>query len=267
LYLKGVAVQWTRTYFKNATGQEFAEQFVAAQDADVRKIFTDIKRAMYYPTNKTVVDKLVNNAISLSVKALTNADSTAVPLAPDGTSFNAADPYPLPLHGEHRPGRRRRHRRDQHRRRALQRRQGAGLHQLGAGDRHAGADRLHGRHARADRPGVDEPIRAGQRPRHRQFYNRQIGYFGNQAAEVWVKPWAVSGYVLVFMKGPRKPLAWRTRSGDSGGLELAAENETFPLRARQLVREYGISVWERTNGASLYIDTGGAAAFVAPTIS
>jgi hypothetical protein len=69
------------------------------------------------------------------------------------------------------------------------------------------------------------------------------------------------------MKGPRKPLAMRTRSAIPGGLELAAENETFPLRARQLVREYGISVWERTNGAVLYIDSGSAGAFVAPTIN
>jgi hypothetical protein len=145
LYLKGVAVQWTRTYFKNATGQEFAEQFVAAQDADVRKIFTDIKRAMYYPTNKTVVDKLVSNAISLSVKALTNADSTAVPLAPDGTSFNAATHTHYLYTAGTSPGRCGRDGRDQHRRRALQRRQGAGLHQLGAGDRDAGADRLHRR--------------------------------------------------------------------------------------------------------------------------
>jgi hypothetical protein len=267
LYLKGVAVQWTRTYFKNATGQEFAEQFVAAQDADVRKIFTDIKRAMYYPTNKTVVDKLVSNAISLSVKALTNADSTAVPLAPDGTSFNAATHTHYLYTAST----------------ALAAADVTALINTVAEHYNEGKVLVYINSAQetamraltgftAVTPMQIVPALTSQYARVNdldtsQFYNRQIGFFGNQAAEVWVKPWAVSGYVLAFMKGPRKPLAWRTRSGDSGGLELAAENETFPLRARQLVREYGISVWERTNGAVLYIDSGSAGAFVAPTIN
>ncbi|OWY59004.1 hypothetical protein B7486_76925, partial [cyanobacterium TDX16] len=100
-----------------------------------------------------------------------------------------------------------------------------------------------------------------------QFFNRRIGFFGNQAAEVWVKPWIPAGYVLFFMKGPRKPLAYRTRRGGTGNLIVAAEDETYPLRARTLEREFGVGVWERTNGAALYIDTGAAGAYVAPTIT
>lgn len=267
LYLNGIAVQWNRKYFQNATGAEFAAQFMAAQDADVKAVFRDIKQAIYYPTNKTVVDRLVNNVISLPVKALTNADSTAVPLAPDGTSFNAATHTHYLF---------------------------TAATTLAAADVTASINTVVEHYGQGQvmvyiNPAQETAMRAltgftaitpvqivpaltAQQARVNdletgQFYNRKIGYFGNQAAEVWVKPWAVAGYVFVFMRGPRKTLVMRTRNANSGGLAIAAEDESYPLRARMLEHEYGIACWERTNGAVLYIDTGAAGAFVAPTIS
>jgi hypothetical protein len=58
----------------------------------------------------------------------------------------------------------------------------------------------------------------------------------------------------------------RTRP-NGGNLELAFEDERYPLRARGWEREFGVAVWQRTNGAVLYIDTGAAGAYVAPTIT
>jgi hypothetical protein len=267
MYLNGIAVQWNRKYFQNATGAEFAAQFMGAQDADVKAIFRDIKQAFYYPTNKTVVDRLVNNVISLPVKALTNADSTAVPLAPDGTSFNAAThthylftagttlaaadvTAAINTVAEHYS-------------------QGQVLVYINAAQETA-MRALTG--FTAITPVQIVPALTAAQARVNdldtsQFYNRKIGYFGNQAAEVWVKPWAVAGYVLVFMRGPRKPLAMRVRNAGGGGLAIGAEDESYPLRSRILEREYGVAVWERTNGASLYIDTGSASAYVSPTIT
>jgi hypothetical protein len=50
-------------------------------------------------------------------------------------------------------------------------------------------------------------------------------------------------------------------------MEIAAEFDSYPLRARALEREIGVGVWNRTNGAVLYIDTGNADAYVAPSTS
>jgi hypothetical protein len=59
----------------------------------------------------------------------------------------------------------------------------------------------------------------------------------------------------------------RTRNANSGNLELVADDEQHPLRARAYEREMGFGVWTRTNGAALFVDAGAAGSYVAPTIS
>jgi hypothetical protein len=118
LYLYGITVQWTRKAFQNMSGQEFAMQFTGAQKADILMMERNIKRAIFTPTNRTVVDRLVDN-VSLAVKALVNADSAPIPPNPiDGTAFTAA----THTHYIYTAGVARRGRRDrahQHRARAL----------------------------------------------------------------------------------------------------------------------------------------------------
>jgi hypothetical protein len=97
--------------------------------------------------------------------------------------------------------------------------------------------------------------------------DRLIGYFGGNYAEVHVKPWVPAGYLHAWIRGGPTPLVMRTRRAGSGNLELVYEDESHPLRARGWEREFGISVWNRTNGAILYIDTGAAGAYVVPTIT
>src|SRR6266704_854268 len=96
------------------------------------------------------------------------------------------------------------------------------------------------------------------------IYNRPIGFFGSKA-EVWVKPWVPTNYVFAFNTTVNKPLMVRTRptagTTNRGSLRIAAQNESYPLRATYLEREYGVGVYERTNGACLY--TGGGS-YVAP---
>jgi hypothetical protein len=264
LRLYQASVQWNRKYFQNATGQEFAEQFVAAQDADVKAIFRELKKAFFNASNVTVVDRLVNNAISLGVKRLLNADGAQVPLAPDGTSFNGAThTHYLATAGaslaaadltavvntvaEHYN-------------------QGTVLIYINSAQETA-VRALTG--FTAIQPMQIVPALTSQYARVNdldtsQFYNRRIGYFGNQAAEVWVKPWIPANYIFVFMRGPRKPLCMRVRRDGEGNLVVAAEDEKYPLRARTLEREMGFGVWERANGASLFITAGGV--YVSPVI-
>ena len=48
------------------------------------------------------------------------------------------------------------------------------------------------------------------------------------------------------------------------GTLFAVTIEAHPLRARTLEREFGVAVWQRTNGAALYT---GNATYAAPTIN
>jgi len=97
--------------------------------------------------------------------------------------------------------------------------------------------------------------------------NQLIGYLANQNyAEVWVKPWIPAGYLFAYMANSLKPLKIRTRNEGSEALILAAEDEEHPLRCRVLTAEFGVGVWQRTAGAVLFVDSGGAAAYVAPAI-
>ncbi len=80
-----------------------------------------------------------------------------------------------------------------------------------------------------------------------------------------VKPWMPANYLFAFVDGAPAPLMMRTRNAGSGDMEMVYEAEEHPLRARAIEREFGISVWNRTNGAALFITAGGV--YVAPTLT
>src|SRR5205085_2899415 len=80
---------WTRLFFQNATGAELAAQVEAMMDADVKNMHRQLKLAMFTPTNSTFEDRRVDH-VNLPMKALVNADGAPIPIAPDGTTFNAA---------------------------------------------------------------------------------------------------------------------------------------------------------------------------------
>lgn len=249
--LYGKAVQWTRKYFQNAGANEFAEQFIAVQDADVRNMDLQLRRTVFNPINSPgYVDRLVDN-VTLYPKAFVNADGAPLPVGPNGEVFNGV----------------------------------THTHYLGtqtgtwqASDVVAHVETVVEHYAlgramiyinRAQetamrgfagfiplqpvqiRPGISSPyIDPQQYPLDpQQLYNRQIGIFGNQGAEVWVKPWIPTGYAFAFLLGAPKPMALRERRVGSMGLVVAAEDEEHPLRARTLENEYGLGVWNRVNGA------------------
>src|SRR6478609_5538991 len=85
----GGSLQWTRLFFQNATGAELAAQVDAMMDADIKNMHRQLKLALFTPTNATFEDRRVDH-VNLPMKALVNADSAPIPIAPDGTTFNAA---------------------------------------------------------------------------------------------------------------------------------------------------------------------------------
>lgn len=261
LRLFNVTVQWTRKYMQNRSVTELAAQFDAAQTAHVRAIQREIKRAIFTPVNTSFVDRLVDN-VSLSLKAFLNADSAEIPAGANGETFNASTHthYAARVAG-------------------LAASDVTSLLETVIEHHNAGQAMLFVNRASEAAlramtanftPYVDTRIIPGSgvtvangdlNPTN--LYNRAIGIF--DGAEVWVKPWIPANYMFCFVAGAPKPLCLRERRAGSSGLQIAAEDESYPLRAQTLEAEFGVSVWTRTNGAVLY--TGGTGTYVAPSIT
>lgn len=260
LKLKGLSVQWTRTSLKNQTAREMATQLRAAEEADLREVIADVKRAIYTPTNSSFTDRLVNGIV-IPVKAFANADGFPLPVGPNGETFDSAteDHY-------------------------------IGEASLTAAFLSAAINTVAKKYARNDiavyvNQAQEAAVRAlagfiayvDARVRisanvdtipapsldNNDRNDRAIGYF--DGAEVLVKnTLALPNYLVIHNRAARKPLAFRERSPGSGNLALAFEDELHPLRARGIEREYGIAVQERGAMAVLYILN---ATYAAPTIA
>jgi hypothetical protein len=262
LRLYGGSLQWTRKYLQNAMVGEIAASVQAMMAADVRVVNREIKKAIFTATSNTsYTDRLVDN-VTLPIRALVNADSTSIPPGPNGEAFTASSH----THYLARAGG------------ALAASDVSALIDTVIEHHQVGEARLYINSAQESairgftsnftayvdariRPALDTQV--GTRTLDvNSVGNRAIGIFDE--AEVWVKPWVPASYLFAFVAGSPAPLVWRTRRNDSGDLELVAEDELHPLRARTYEREFGIGVWNRTNGAVLYA---GDTTYATPTIT
>lgn len=250
-------IGWTRAYLNRATPADLAIRQQAAQKAHRKAVRTEIRRAIYTPTNSTFKDYLVNE-VDVPVKALVNADSASIPDGPDGGSFDAAThTHYNAVNGltaaaltdtindviEHGHG-------------------GKIMAAINFNDV-AAVMALTGFVSAPDYRIIPATTGAVTRETTNpsQLYNRYIGVFG--AAEVWVKPWALQNYIFVWDSAdPEKPLAFRQENvGDPlQGLQIAAELDLYPLYAQYMEAKFGVGVWSRTNGAVLYFASGTYAA-------
>jgi len=255
------SIQWTRKYMQNATTAELAAQFTAAQDGHITRLRNEIQRALFRPTNYTFTDTLIDN-VDLAVKALLNADGAAIPTGQNGATFDSA------THTHYLA------------------RSGASLV---AADISAAIETVTEHHStgmptiyinRAQEAAVramtanftgyvDARIITGSGVTRadgvldmNNLNNRAIGIF--DAAEVVVKSWIPAGYMFVFMKGAPKPLVMRERTPGAGGLQIVADDEAYPLRARTMESEFGFGVFTRTNGTVLQTT---ATTYAMPTIA
>lgn len=256
------ALQWTRDYFEEHTPSELAAQYNTLKKADITYVSRAIRRALFSPTNYTIIDRYVDN-VSLDVKALLNADSVEIPPDRYGNDFDGA------THTHY-----------------LARAGGS----LVVADVEALIETV--RHHDAEGP-IHLYINIAEETAVRGFVgftpvmdgrlriandvtyamgnldlfnleDRMIGLLG--VAEVWVKSWVPAHYMVAIDKGMgRKPLVWRTRrtGGSFGMLRLVAENEQYPLRAQQYMREFGVGVWNRSSAAVLKTDD---TTYAAPTL-
>src|SRR6266581_3447687 len=258
--LYGGALQWTRTYFQNVTGTELAGQVSAMMDADVKNTHKQLKYALLYPTNVTFNDRRVDY-VQLPQKALVNADSAPIPIAPDGTTFNAAThTHYLATASfvasdltslintvvEH----------------FLTGKVQVLINQASE----AAVRALTGFYPYYDMrltPSLNAINATSANLDVVNLTNRAIGVYG--PAEIWVKPWIPANYMVAMqMDTQQKALVMRTRNAGGGNLELDFDVEEHPLRARHYGREFGFGVWNRVAAAVLYTNGG---SYTSPALS
>jgi hypothetical protein len=259
----GVAVQWTDLFMRRAgSAAQLAAQFQGAFSAYELAVQREIKRAIFYPTNVTFPDIRVDG-VSLGVKRLVNADSANIPPGPNGESFNGA----------------------------------THTHYLGTGS-FVVADLVALVETVVEHFTVGQPVininRASEATvrgftgfypyqpvqlvnqtagivamgplMQENIYDRAIGILssGGITAEVRVKPWVPANYAHAWMEGAPAPLVYRIDNDEDGSLRIVHEGRNEPFNARAIGIEFGIGIWNRTNGAAIRLNN---ATYAAPTIN
>lgn len=264
----GYGIQWTRKFFRNATVGDLTKETTAALQAHRRRVLKDIKTAIYKPTNNLSYEDELRDYVVLPVRALLNGDGTPIPINPyNGASFseNTHTHYLFAT--------------------ALSNSAVQGLIDTVAEHGVVGTIQIEipqvvesAFRALTDfTPQLQANIVLGGGStvnittgnlEINNTSNRKIGVFKN--AEVWVKPYAMavsaSEFWLTCRDTGKRPLALRYRDGETPiNLSIGYENETYPLRARILEDEYGVSANEREGAAVLYVKSG-IVAYAMPTI-
>jgi hypothetical protein len=258
-----VTLQWTRLYMQTRTPQDIAKAFDGARTADLKAIQRAIRRALLTSTNNTTyIDRRMNTAVTLPIRALLNADGQVIPVGPNGEAFVGGSHTHylataslvaanvsalLTTVAEHQSG---------------------GIVRLAINAADEAAIRAMTANFTALQfastvPATTTTYAEGELDLSNAS-NRLIGYFNGY--EVWVKPWVMASYPIAYrVGGNQKPLRARTRTGTLTGLgafDLRYEHEHYPLRAEIMSREIGFGVHGRDAAAVLY--TGGGA-YVIPS--
>lgn len=243
----GVGLQWTNLYFRSAMASELAAQATAVMDADVKMLQRDLKRSLFLSSNYSFIDRRHPKKLTLPVKRLVNADSLAIPLAPDGTSFDGS------THTHY-----------------------LGTSSFAAADLTSGVNTVNEHFLSGEvliyiniaqeaavrgfsgftalLPGTIIPsVNANQVRGTLDVYNTTNRWIGDfNGSQVWVKSWIPSGYVLFTHVGTGdKVLVKRTIDEGSGNLELLYELPEYPLYSKMMGREFGFGVWNRVGAAVL----------------
>ncbi len=254
----GNTLQWTRQWMMSNTVAQLAAEVQAILDADAANMIRAYKVAIFNSVSATFVDKLgVPANVSLAQKPFVNNDGLAIPVGPNGETFatshnhylgsatlTAAAVSNLIV--------------------TVQEHYNSGTPVLYISQTDEAAFRaLSGFVADVD-VRVTQPTTAttaGQLD-IANLYDRRIGLFG--AAEVWIKPWMIANYIFCYVQGAPVPLVMRVPPNELADLQLMYQDDRHPLYAQGYERQFGVSVWNRTNGAVLYFAN---ATYAVPTIT
>jgi hypothetical protein len=251
----GYALQWTRFAFENMSAEEFSKAVNAITDADEQALYAAFRRAIFKPTNSTFADWQQKPTVDLPVKALLNADSDPIPTGPSGTAFDGAThTHYTGVTAANAPT------------------QAEAIAFIENVVEHFNTGNVRVFINRAEEADVlafadfkeyidarlvnlTAGINATGTLDVRNLYDRAIGLLSG--AEFHVKPWIPAGYWFATADGPEKPLVMRQPIPQSArNLRLVAQDENYPLRASEWEHRFGVSVWNRANGAVLDVATG-----------
>lgn len=260
----GTALQWTRFAFENMTTEEFQKQVNAITAADEKRLYRALRQAIFRPINTTFSDWMQTPVLELEVKALLNGDGRPVPTGPSATTFDGAThthytgitTANAPTQGQ------------------VETFIENIIEHFNSGNVVVYINRAEEADVRGfadfkeylDARLVNQSnavIAAGALDM-RNLYNRSIGLL--HGAEFHVKPWIPAGYFFAFAVGPDRPLVLRQPVPQTArDLRLVAEDENYPLRAREWEHRYGVGIFNRANGAVLDTVTGGGT-YTAPAL-
>lgn len=242
---------WTQKYFELKTPADVAETMLRTQKAHRREVRRQIQRALFSPTNYVYNDHLVDK-VDLNIKALINADGMGMPDGPNAELFDGATHthYDAVASLTNQA--------------VLDHINDVVEHGHGSGVRtYINRSNESAWRGLADFEPYQDPrmvfrteTTPGQTLDITRVDDRAIGVIG--ASEVWVKPWVPATYAFTWASGDnRKPLAFRQRAQTSlQGLRIVATIRDFPLIAEFMEVEFGVSVYNRTNGAVLFFNGG-----------
>jgi hypothetical protein len=258
-----VKTGWTKEWLRRATPADFAKKFLAAEVGYQNRMLKEMQFAIFNDDNYTYKDWLIDNT-SLAVKAFLNADSAAIPDAPDGTTFDgtthshyngtASFAYTdvdalITDVAEHGQGNL-----------ALFVYAGdvAGLVGL------ASTKFVALTHAALAIPGRTSGTVTTDDPATEDRTNRLAGYW--DGVPVFVKPWVIDNYIVCANIGASdKPLVNRTdKIVGNRGLILDNESGLHPVTAQDMVAFYGFAAWNRAGLAVL--DTANHTTYTEPTL-
>lgn len=253
------ATGWTRDWIEAATGADIAQKQNTVKKGYVLKLRRDLATSVFNPTNYDFIDVFGKNVQTLKVKALINADSTAMQQGPNGEVFDGSTHTHYNANAT-----------------------------LTAAAVQANIDDIveHGfssvvtyinqanATAFAALTGFSPLLDVRQfniadtttfpngQLEVQKLDNKQIGLFGG--GPVWIKPWVPANYAVSFdTSTPVKPLVRRIRHINPGVRTIATLG-AHPLSAEYYEDHYGFGVWNRLAMAVLQFNN---ASYSAPTLT
>ena len=251
-------VGWTYTYFLQATPADLAIRTQSAQVAHRRAVMLEIRRAIYGSANYSFTDYLVDN-VALTVRRFLNADGQAIPAGPNGEVYDGSTETHYTAEASLTAAGLRASIRN-----VVEKGHGGQVRTAIALADQAAVEALTGFTPYVDARLLPTEGDPAVRRNMSKIDNRPIGIF--DAAEIWVKPWAVANYAFTYDAAAEgKPLKYRQMEAEElRGLRLAAQDEDHPLYVDFMEARFGFGVFTRTNGAVHQFTNG---TYQDPTIS
>jgi hypothetical protein len=246
------ATGWDEDFRRLASPAKYAQVFIGARQAYVKAIQSEIRAALFGSANYTFTDYMATK-LDLPVKRLLNADGAAVPVGPNGESFDGSTHThylaTASLTADDA---------DDLVRTVVEHGNGTDvrvyINQSDEADWKALTGFVPAQPANVI---IADNVTRTARPLDRgRLTNRFVGVLAN-GAEVWTKPWVTADYAFAFDAGSsEKPLAMREDIAGSSRLAQGQLINLTPLSAQHYVARFGVGVNARANGAVLYFGGG-----------